>query len=125
MHHESAGQESFRSEENAMSPHAADGSDKRPRGRRRRWESRGAASGLDEMRGKGLRRPKFKRVSRRTHEVTLTLTPRQAVVWLMNLDSISDLYEMTTGEFLRPESRAQLRAVLRALARENSGATRC
>ena len=30
----------------------------------------------------------------------MSLTPRQAVVWLMNLDSISDLYEMTTGEIL-------------------------
>jgi hypothetical protein len=124
MHYDNTGDQSFLSDD-ISGQSAPNDSWKRPRSRRRHTPSLQSSSGLNEVKGRGLRRPKFKRVTCKTHEVTLSLTPRQAVVWLMNLDSISDLYEMTTGEVLRPESRAQLRAVLRALARECGGATTC
>lgn len=123
MHYDGTADRSFGREDASKRSSFEDGS-KRPRGRRRRKSSLRSVSRVSEVRGKGKKRPKFKRGPSRTHEVTLSLTPRQAVVWLMNLDSISDLYEMTTGETLKPESRAQLRAVLRALARESSGAPR-
>lgn len=123
MHYDSTEDRSFRSEDASRRSSFKDGT-KRPRGRRRRKTSLESISRISEMRSKGGKRPKFKRGPSRTHEVNLSLTPRQAVLWLMNLDSISDLYEMTTGETLKPESRAQLRAVLRALARESSGAPR-
>jgi hypothetical protein len=123
MHCDSTGEGSFHGED-ASQDSLSGGCWERPRGRRRRKSPLGSVSRLNELRGAGQKRPKFKRSPSKTHEVTLSLTPRQAVVWLMNLDSISDLYEMTTGEILKPESRAQLRAVLRALAREGSGATK-
>lgn len=123
MHYDSTEDQGFRNGD--ASRHSSFEDDKkRSRGRRRRKASMESVSRISELRSKGGKRPKFKRGPCRTHEVNLSLTPRQAVLWLMNLDSISDLYEMTTGETLKPESRAQLRAVLRALARESSGAPR-
>jgi hypothetical protein len=43
------------------------------------------------------------------------LTPRQAVVWLLNLDTMVALYESTTGRALDEASRTQLIHALRLI----------
>jgi hypothetical protein len=43
------------------------------------------------------------------------LTPRQAVVWLLNLDTMVALYESTTGRALDEPARTQLVQALRSI----------
>ncbi len=51
-------------------------------------------------------------------DVVAELTPRQAVVWLMNLDTMISLYESTTEQQLDQASREQLVKALKRTARE-------
>jgi len=51
-------------------------------------------------------------------DVIAELTPRQAVVWLMNLDTMISLYESTTEQHLDAPAREQLVKALRRTARE-------
>jgi hypothetical protein len=48
-------------------------------------------------------------------DVVADLTPRQAVVWLLNLDTMVALYESTTGRSLDEPSRSQLVHALRSI----------
>jgi len=48
-------------------------------------------------------------------DVVADLTPRQAVVWLMNLDTMVALYESTTGRTLDDPARTQLVHALRSI----------
>ncbi|HLG50383.1 MAG TPA: hypothetical protein VKY56_01970 [Chloroflexota bacterium] len=52
-------------------------------------------------------------------DVIADLTPRQAVVWLLNLDTMVALYESTTGRILDEPARAQLVHALRSLILEH------
>ncbi len=52
-------------------------------------------------------------------DVVADLTPRQAVVWLLNLDTMVALYESTTGHALDDPSRTQLIHALRAIVAEH------
>ena len=51
-------------------------------------------------------------------DVVADLTPRQAVVWLLNLDTMVALYESTTGRALDEPSRTQLVHALRSIISE-------
>ncbi len=51
-------------------------------------------------------------------DVLAELTPRQAVVWLMNLDTMISLYESTTEQHLDVEAREQLVKALKRIVRE-------
>lgn len=51
-------------------------------------------------------------------DVLAELTPRQAVVWLMNLDTMISLYESTTEQHLDADAREQLVRALRRIVRE-------
>ncbi len=48
-------------------------------------------------------------------DVVADLTPRQAVVWLLNLDTMVALYESTTGRELDEPAKAQLVQALRTI----------
>ncbi len=52
-------------------------------------------------------------------DVVADLTPRQAVVWLMNLDTMVALYESTTGRALDEPAKTQLVHALRAIIGEH------
>jgi hypothetical protein len=52
-------------------------------------------------------------------DVVADLTPRQAVVWLLNLDTMVALYESTTGRALDEPSRIQLVHALRSIISEH------
>jgi|GEM_PF-5345971 len=52
-------------------------------------------------------------------DVVADLTPRQAVVWLLNLDTMVALYESTTGRELDDAARNQLVHALRAIIAEH------
>lgn len=52
-------------------------------------------------------------------DVVADLTPRQAVVWLLNLDTMMALYESTTGRELDDAARNQLVHALRAIIVEH------
>jgi hypothetical protein len=52
-------------------------------------------------------------------DVVADLTPRQAVVWLLNLDTMVALYESTTGRALDEPSRIQLVHALRSIIGEH------
>ncbi len=52
-------------------------------------------------------------------DVVAELTPRQAVVWLLNLDTMVSLYESTTEQRLGEESRERLIAELRHIIRRH------
>lgn len=52
-------------------------------------------------------------------DVVADLTPRQAVVWLLNLDTMVALYESTTGRDLDDESKDQLNQTLREIILEH------
>lgn len=52
-------------------------------------------------------------------DVVADLTPRQAVVWLLNLDTMVALYESTTGRDLDDEAKDQLVEALRTIVREH------
>ncbi len=54
-------------------------------------------------------------------EVVAELTPRQAVVWLMNLDTMMSLYESTTEQQLDQVARANLVQALRGIIRQEHG----
>ncbi len=51
-------------------------------------------------------------------DVVAELTPRQAVVWLMNLDTMVSLYESTTDLKLDAPARERLVQALRGVIRE-------
>lgn len=75
--------------------------------------------------GQPLPRPRLDRPSRSLGSVSVQigdviaeLTPRQAVVWLMNLETMVSLYESTTEQQLDPAAREQLARALRRVARE-------
>jgi hypothetical protein len=51
-------------------------------------------------------------------DVIAELTPRQAVVWLLNLDTMVSLYESTTEHHLSAQEREGLIAALRQIVRE-------
>ena len=51
-------------------------------------------------------------------DVVADLTPRQAVVWLLNLETMVALYESTTGHALDEPSRTQLVHALRSIIAE-------
>ncbi len=53
-------------------------------------------------------------------DVVAELTPRQAVVWLMNLDTMISLYESTTEHELDSAAREQLVRALRRIVREQA-----
>lgn len=48
-------------------------------------------------------------------DVVAELTQRQAVVWLMNLDTMISLYESTTGQMLDSDARERLITTLRGI----------
>ena len=52
-------------------------------------------------------------------DVVAELTPRQAVVWLLNLDTMVSLYESTTEQRLDPDSRERLVRELRHIIRRH------
>jgi hypothetical protein len=52
-------------------------------------------------------------------DVVADLTPRQAVVWLLNLDTMVALYESTTGRPLDDTARTQLVHALRSIVVEH------
>lgn len=52
-------------------------------------------------------------------DVVADLTPRQAVVWLLNLDTMVALYESTTGRALDDPSKTQLVHALRSIIGEH------
>jgi hypothetical protein len=52
-------------------------------------------------------------------DVVADLTPRQAVVWLLNLDTMVALYESTTGRTLDDPSRTQLVYALRSIVADH------
>ena len=70
-----------------------------------------------------LRRPRRSQASStvpvRIGEVVAELTPRQAVVWLMNLETMVSLYESTTEHKLDQSARGQLVQALRSIVRDN------
>lgn len=70
------------------------------------------------------KRPRFRKWSGGARELAISLTPRQAVLWLMNLDAISNLYQAGTGEPLSRGSQERLRQLLRVMAREDGIASR-
>ena len=53
-------------------------------------------------------------------DVVAELTPRQAVVWLLNLDTMISLYESATDRELDAAARERLSAALREIVR-NAG----
>src|SRR5947209_3817801 len=52
-------------------------------------------------------------------DVVADLTPRQAVVWLLNLDTMVALYESTTGRDLDDPSKTQLVHALRSIVSDH------
>jgi hypothetical protein len=70
-----------------------------------------------------LRRPRRNQapatVPVRIGEVVAELTPRQAVVWLMNLDTMVSLYESTTEHRLDQAARGELVDALRSIVRDS------
>jgi hypothetical protein len=50
-------------------------------------------------------------------DVVAELTPRQAVVWLMNLETMVSLYESTTEQRLSDDARERLTHELRTIVR--------
>jgi hypothetical protein len=52
-------------------------------------------------------------------DVVAELTPRQAVVWLMNLETMVSLYESTTEQQLESDSRERLVRELRRIVRRH------
>lgn len=52
-------------------------------------------------------------------DVVAELTPRQAVVWLTNLDNMISLYESTTEQKLDAPAREQLVTALRRIVRDH------
>lgn len=57
-------------------------------------------------------------------DVIAELTPRQAVVWLLNFDTMVSLYESTTGQNLDEEERDKLVSALRTIIRERNARPR-
>ncbi len=55
-------------------------------------------------------------------EVAAHLTPRQAVVWLLNLEAMICLYESITGRALARAERAQVEQTIRAIIARRDGA---
>ena len=51
-------------------------------------------------------------------DVVADLTPRQAVVWLLNFETMVSLYESTTGQALDEEARGRLVQSLRSIVGE-------
>ena len=64
-------------------------------------------------------RRRFKRTSALTPELILSMTPRQAVVWLLNLEAVGEILRDCSGEPLSAATRAQLEEVLRSLAKQD------
>jgi len=52
-------------------------------------------------------------------DVVAELTPRQAVVWLLNLETMVSLYESTTEQRLSADSRERLVRELRSIIRRH------
>ncbi len=52
-------------------------------------------------------------------DLVAELTPRQAVVWLTNLDAMVGLYESSTERKLDADSREKLQEALRAIVRNH------
>jgi hypothetical protein len=52
-------------------------------------------------------------------DVVAELTPRQAVVWLLNLDTMVSLYESTTEQKLTDEARERLMRELHRIVRRH------
>ena len=67
-----------------------------------------------------LRRRSAVTIPVRIGEVAAELTPRQAVVWLINLETMISLYETTTEERLDNLTRNQLVRALRSIVRDHS-----
>ncbi len=66
----------------------------------------------------GRSRRLFSGTSVQIGDVVAELTPRQAVVWLMNLDTMISLYESTTEQELGATDREHLVKALRYIVRE-------
>lgn len=52
-------------------------------------------------------------------DVIADLTPRQAVVWLLNFDTMVALYESTTGRDLDQPAKTQLSNALRSIVQNH------
>jgi hypothetical protein len=64
------------------------------------------------------RRGVFAGASVQIGDVIAELTPRQAVVWLLNLETMVSLYESTTEHHLGATERDELVAALRVIVSE-------
>ncbi len=64
--------------------------------------------------------PKFKRNSTFNvkKETTITLTPRQAVFWLLEIDNILDNIQIITGEHISKDLREKIKNILRSMTKE-------
>ncbi len=86
--------------------------------RGRRFTPPGAQSSRDRYRRPRRSQPALDSVVQ-LGDVVAELTPRQAVVWLLNLDTMVSLYESTTEQKLSEESLDRLVSELRRIIRRH------